>query len=163
MTDPQEPKIDRSGIHIERDLARSVAIEEELDSNVLTPFLFPSPMRRRAAGWVLLAGGVVAAISFDGGWMPALGFLALAIWQFASAWPLNVDEHEALGVAGQAVDFPVGHASAAVTFKGIRSRPRWAVILYSGTEPPDRRALVVVDAISGDVVEDVYIEAVPGV
>lgn len=163
MTDSQEPKVDRTGIHIERDLAESVAIEEELDSNVLTPFLFPSPMLRRASGWVLLVGGVITAVSFEGGWIPALGFLALAVWQFASSWPLNIDEHGALGLAGQAVDFPVGHASAAVTFKGIRSRPRWAVILYSATDPPDRRGLVVVDAVSGDVVEDVYIEAVPAV
>jgi hypothetical protein len=92
-----------------------------------------------------------------------LGFLVLAVWQFVSAWPLNVDESEGLAIAGRAVDFPVGHASAAVTFKGIRSRPRWAVIVYSGTEPPDRRGLVVVDAVDGAIAEDVYIETIPRV
>ncbi len=161
MSDVPERKVDRTGIHIERDLAESVAIDEELDSNVLTPFLFPSPERRRAAGWVFAVGALVVALSFDGGWIPAIGFVALAAWQFASAWPLNIDEHQALASAGQAVDFPVGHASAAVTFRGWRSRPRWAVIVYSGTEPPDRRGLVVVDGVDGSVVEEVYVEEIP--
>lgn len=163
MTDASDPKMDRSGIHIDRELADSVAIEEELDANVLAPFRFPSPMRRRASGWVFVVAAVIATISFDGGWIGGLGFIALAVWQFASAWPLNIDEHQALRIAGQAVDFPVGHASAAVTFKGIRSRPRWAVILYSGTEPPDQRSLVVVDAVSGALAESVYTETIPAV
>lgn len=163
MSDPERPKIDRSGIHIERDLATSVAIEEELDSNVLTPFMFPPPTRRRAAGWVYLVGALVLAVTVRGGWIPAIGLLALAGWQFASAWPLNLDENDALRTGASSVDFPVGHASAAVTFKGWRSRPRWAVVLYSAAEPPDQRGLVVVDAVDGTVVEDVYVEEIPGV
>ncbi|REK17472.1 MAG: hypothetical protein DWQ40_09325 [Actinobacteria bacterium] len=158
-----DARIDRSGIHIEKDLADAVAIEEELDSNVVGPYRFPSPQRRRTAGWVYVAAALIVAITVDGGWVPAIGLLALAAWHFASAWPLEVDENSALRVAGQAVEFPVGHASGAVTFKGWRSRPRWAVILYSGTEPPDRRALVVVDAVNGGVAEDVYVEDIPAV
>ncbi|MGH8915577.1 MAG: hypothetical protein ACRDZM_13795, partial [Acidimicrobiia bacterium] len=92
---------------------------------------------------------------------PAIGLLALSAWNFASAWPLKVDESRALSLAGAAVDFPVGHASAAVTFRGIRSRPRWSVILYSAAEPPDMRALVVVDAQTGELAETPYVEAIP--
>jgi hypothetical protein len=163
VTSPEQPKIDRSGIFIERDLADSVAIEEELDSSVLEPFRFPSPERRRTAGWIFLVTALIVASTVDGGWVPAIGLTLLAAWQFASAWPLNLDERDALEEAGQAVDFPVGHASAAVTFKGWRSRPRWAVILYSAHEPPDERALVVVDAVDGGIVEDVYVESIPEV
>jgi hypothetical protein len=164
MTDPSEPKrVDREGIFIERDLADSVAIEAELDSNVVGPYRFPSPMRRRIAGWVFVVGAVLALVLIDGGWIPAIGFVALAAWQFASSWPLDVDEHRALSIAGAAVDFPVGHASAAVTFKGLRSVPRWSVVLYSATEPPDQRALVVVNAVTGEVAEAPYVESVPGV
>lgn len=158
-----EKRIDRSGIHIEKDLARSVAIEEELDANVVGPFQFPPPSRRRSAGWVFLVAAVIVALTVEGGWVPAIGLVLLAGWQFASAWPLNVDEHRAMQVAGQAVPFPVGHASGAVTFRGWRSRPRWAMILYSASEPPDQRALVVVDAVDGTVAEDVYLEDVPEV
>ncbi|MGH8913870.1 MAG: hypothetical protein ACRDZM_05055, partial [Acidimicrobiia bacterium] len=144
MSDDREPRVDRSGIFIERDLADSVAIEEELDSNVVGPYRFPHPTRRRTAGWVFVVAAVITMIVIDGGWLPAIGLLALSAWNFASAWPLKVDESRALSLAGAAVDFPVGHASAAVTFRGIRSRPRWSVILYSAAEPPDMRALVVV-------------------
>lgn len=159
----EEKRIDRSGIHIEMDVARSVAIEDELDANVVGPYRFPPPTRRRSAGWVFLVAAVVVTTTISSGWIPATGLVALAAWQFASAWPLNVDEHQAMAAAGQAVEFPVGHASGAVTFKGWRSRPRWAMVLYSASEPPDRRALVVVDAVDGEIVEDVYVEDIPEV
>jgi hypothetical protein len=153
-------KVDREGIHIDRDLADEIAIEDELDANVVGPFLFPSPERRRSAGWVFVAAGVIAGLTIDGGWLVAIGFGLLASWQFLSAWPLNIDENTAMTVAGGAVDFPVGHASAAVRFHGWRSRPRWAVVLYSASEPPDQRGLVVLDAVNGDVVETPYVETI---
>lgn len=163
MTQEDPKRVSREGIVIERDLAEALAIEEELDSSVVGPYRFPSPGRRRISGWVLLVGAVLCAWLIELGWIPALGFVALAAWQFLSAWDLEVDDHQALERAAAAVDFPVGHASAAVTFKGWRSRPRWSVILYSAAEPPDRRALVVIDAVTGNVVEDVYAEDVPDV
>ena len=159
MTD-DSGKVDREGIHIDRDLADEIAIETELDSNVAGPFLFPSPMRRRLAGWVFIVAGVIAGLTIDGGWLVAVGFGLLALWQFLSAWPLNVDENEAMTIAGGEVDFPVGHASAAVRFHGWRSRPRWAVVLYSAAEPPDLRGLVVLDGVNGEVVETPYVETI---
>jgi hypothetical protein len=163
MTEPETPRVDRSGIHIDRDLAESLAIEEELDSSVVGPYRFPSPMRRRISGWVFVGAAVLAMLVIDGGWLPAIGLFALAAWNFASSWPLSVDESRALSLAGAAVPFPVGHASAAVTFRGFRSRPQWSVVLYSAEEPPDRRALVVVDAVSGEVADEPYVEDVEGV
>jgi hypothetical protein len=112
---------------------------------------------------VFVAAAVIAMVVIDGGWLPAIGLMALAAWNFASAWPLAVDEGQALAIAGAAVGFPVGHASAAVTFRGLRSRPRWSVVLYSAEEPPDQRALVIVDAVSGEVAEEPYVEPVEGV
>jgi hypothetical protein len=160
MSGREEPRVDRSGIHIDKELAESLAIEEELDSNVVGPYRFPSPTRRRIAGWLFVVAAAITMVLIDGGWLPAIGLVALAAWNFASAWPLSVDETKALSVAGSVVDFPVGHASAAVTFRGFRSRPRWSVILYSASEPPDQRALVVVDAVSGEVAEEPYVEEV---
>lgn len=163
MTDSESPRVDREGIHIERDLADAVSIEEGLDSNVVGPYRFPTPMRRRIAGWVFVVGAALTVVLLDDGWIPALGFAALALWQFSASWPLNIDEHKALAIAGSAVDFPVGHGSAAVTFRGLRSVPRWSVVLYSAAEPPDQRALVIVDAVTGEVAEEPYVEAVPEV
>jgi hypothetical protein len=161
VTDDQEPRVDRSGIFIERELADVIAIEDDLDSNLVGPYRFPAPTRRRTAGWVLVVAAVVTALVVDGGWLPAIGLVVLALWNFASAWPLAVDETRALAIAGAAVGFPVGHASAAVTFRGLRSRPRWSVVLYSAEEPPLLRSLVVVDAVSGEIAGLPYVEDVP--
>jgi hypothetical protein len=156
----EERRIDREGIHIERDLADQIAIEDELDANVEGEYRFPAPSRRRISGWVYLVAGVAAALTIDGGWMVGLGFAALAAWQFWSSWPLEVDEHRAMTTAAAAVGFPIGHSSASIRFHGWRSRPRWSVVLYSATDPPDQRALVVVDAVTGEIVESPYVEVV---
>ncbi|MGD2100660.1 MAG: hypothetical protein PVG83_00330 [Acidimicrobiia bacterium] len=158
-----ERRVDLEGIHIDRDLADEVAIEEDLDSNVVGPYLFPSPSRRRIAGWVYLFVGLVATVSIDDGWWIGLGLALLAAWQFASSWPLDVDEHEAMTRAATVVGFPVGHSSAVVRFHGWRSRPRWSVVMYSASEPPDQRALVVVDAVTGEIVEKPYVENIVAV
>ncbi len=163
MNTESDDRIDREGIHIDRDLAESVAIEEELDANVVGIFLFPDPRRRRIAGWVFLVAAAVSVLAIDDGWVVGVGFGLLSLWQFMSAWPLAIDEHQAMTVAGGAVDFPIGHASAAVRFHGWRSRPRWAVVLYSAIEPPDQRGLVVVDAVTGEVVESPYVEDIEAV
>lgn len=155
-----ERRVDREGIHIDRDLADEIAIEEELDANVEGQYRFPSPQRRRLSGWVLAVAALISILSIDGGWPVALGLGLLALWMFLSSWPLSLDEHEALRRAASVVDFPIGHASASVRFHGFRSRPRWSVLLYSASEPPDRRALVLVDAVSGDVIDLPYVEAI---
>lgn len=159
----ETPWIDREGIHIERDLADQVAIEEELDANIEGQYRFPAPARRRISGWIYVLSGVISLFAFDGGWVAAVVFAGLAVWQFVSSWPLEVDEHEAMTTAAAAVDFPIGHSSASVRFHGWRSRPRWSVMLYAATEPPDRRALVVVDAVSGEIVESPYAEEIAAV
>lgn len=155
-----DPEFDREGIYIEREVADQVAIEEELDANIVGPYRFPSPERRRISAWVYLAVALLSAVLIDSGWILAIALLLLAAWHFLAAWPLAVDEHDALTRAASVVDFPIGHSSASVRFVGWRSRPRWSVMLYSATEPPDRRALVLVDAVSGDVIEMPYIEAI---
>jgi hypothetical protein len=159
----QNPNVDRSGIHIERDLADSIAIEEELDANIEGEYRFPSPKRRRIAGWVYLVAGLISGLTFTGGWWVAIGFVVLAAWQFVSAWDLNVDEKEAMTVAASVVQFPIGHAAASVRFTGWRSRPRWSVVMYSATEPPDQRALVLVDAVTGYVIAPPYVEGLAAV
>lgn len=158
MTGEEHPRVDREGIYIDRHLAEEVAIEEELDSSITGELAFPSPRRRRIAGWIYLGAAVVSLGVIPGGWPVAVAMAVVGAWHFLSAWPLAIDEREAMAVAAAAVEFPVGHASAAVRFRGWRSRPRWSVVMYSATEPPDQRALVVVDAVSGLITEPPYSE-----
>jgi hypothetical protein len=75
---------------------------------------------------------------------------------------LRLQPEEALTIAAQRAPFPIGHASAAVIFVGLFSRPRWHVVMYDAAEPPSARALVVVDGIDGAVMGDPYTEAFAG-
>ena len=162
MSDEPQMRVDREGIHIDRALAEAVAIEEELDANLEGEYTFPSPRRRRTAAWVLdvAALAAVGAIEGAGGWIVGATLTLLSLWLFLSAWPVRFNEHDALSKAASAVPFTVGHAAASLRFRGWRSRPVWSVVLYSAAEPPDERALVVIDAVEGELVEAPYVEAV---
>ena len=98
------------------------------------------------------------ALSTPGLWMTAALLAALSAYHRWASWPLSLDQSAALRTAARQVRFGVGHASVAVSFTGIRSRPRWQVILYSPESPPRRRALVEIDGVSGELCSEVYTE-----
>lgn len=152
----EERRVGRDGIHIDREVADAVAIEEDLDANVVGPYRFPDPIRRRVPALIYLALTALVAVVLDP--LPALLPLVLAVWHGLASWPLHVEQEEALAKGATAVGFAVGHASAAVTFHGLRARPHWSVILYSAAEPPDQRALVAIDAVSGEILGEPYVE-----
>lgn len=150
------------GIHIPREVAEAEGVPEDLDANVVGPYRFPDPGRRRIAGAIYLALLVGLVVWRPEGSWPMIGLVGLvAAWHLAAAWPLRVDQEEALLKAGALVPFPVGHASAALTFRGVRARPVWHVVVYSAEDPPSRRALVRLDGLSGEPIGDVYTEDVP--
>ena len=151
----------RDGIVIPSEAARAEAVPEDLDAGAPSPYRFPDPGRRRWASWVYLATAALLAgpaFSEPGLWTVVLLLAAISLYQWWAAWPLALDQAGALRTAAARVPFGVGHASVAVTFRGIRSRPRWQVIVYSSESPPRRRALVEIDGVSGESLEDVYIE-----
>jgi hypothetical protein len=128
------------------------------------PYEFPDNSRRRIPGvmYLVLAAGCIAlyVVRGEGGVLVNEGFLiagiilaGVGLYSFTSGWPMTVDEKQALAAAGEAVGFPVGHASAQQVWRGLRSRPTWRVLCYSADEPPTRRGLVLVDAVDGRVVE----------
>ena len=125
-------------------------------------YTFPDIKRRRTAGWLYLgiAGFCLAAylargddaVMVNGGLLLiAVALLAIGVYHLATAWPLAVRETDALVSAAGEVGFPVGHASAQLGWRGLRSRPTWRILLYSGEEPPAQRGLVLVDAVDGAV------------
>jgi hypothetical protein len=77
----------------------------------------------------------------------------MSIITTTSGWKMTINESEALVRATREAGFAVGHASAQQVWRGIRSRPTWRIFCYSIEEPPARRALVLVDAVDGSVVE----------
>ncbi len=145
-------------LQIDGETARAVGVPDDLDATQREPYTIPTTRRRRTAALVYLGGAVLAAVPvFLGGpgglIVAAAAFAVLAVWHLASSWPIEVLDPEALHAANRAINFPVGHASAAVGFDGWRARPIWNVLVFSADEPPTRRGLVRVDAVDGRVVE----------
>ena len=126
-------------------------------------YMFPDNSRRRWPGAIYLVLALICVAVYviwtdaavvNGGWLFAAALLgAVGLFSITSGWRMNVDEKEALVAAQQAAGFAVGHASAQQVWRGFRSRPTWRVLCYSAEEPPLQRALVLVDAISSEIVE----------
>jgi hypothetical protein len=129
------------------------------------PYRFPENSRRRIPGLIYLVTAALCLLLWlarrDGGVLVNEGFLvvsvvlaAIGLYHLAAGYPLAVRETDALVAASRRVGFPVGHASAQLAWRGLRSRPTWRVLLYSADEPPAKRGLVLVDGVDGHVVAD---------
>ena len=140
-------------------------LPEDLDAaGYVGPYTFPDNSRRRIPGVLYLLVGAACALAWalagDGAVLVNDGFLyvGIALSAFGAycllvGTPLGVDETEALVAATRTAGFPVGHASAQLGWRGLRSRPTWRILLYSAEEPPRQRGLVLVDGIDGQVLE----------
>jgi hypothetical protein len=141
-------------------------LPEDLDVTAYVgPYVFPDIRRRRIAGTLYAILGLflvwAALASANGGLLfGAILLLAIAAYHFAAGWPLKIDQTEALAVASRTVGFPVGHASAQLGWRGLRSRPTWRILLYSAEDPPATRGLVELDAVDAHVIGE-YTEENP--
>ena len=139
-------------------------LPQELDvTGYRGPYTFPDNSRRRIPGVIhlLVAGACLAlwvtradgGVLVNGGMLLAAGLLgAVGAYHLSAGWHLRVRETDALVAASRQVGFAVGHASAQLAWRGLRSRPTWRILLYSTEDPPDRRGLVLVDGVDGSVV-----------
>jgi hypothetical protein len=140
-------------------------LPDDLDAaGFVGPYVFPNNNRRRIPGilylitaaalallWVLRSGD---AVLVNGGFLFAAILLAVVgLYHLVAGWDLDVDERDALVAATSAVGFPVGHASAQLGWRGLRSRPTWRILVYSAETPPEHRGLVLVDGVDGAVLE----------
>jgi hypothetical protein len=139
-------------------------LPRELDVTAYVgPYRFPDNARRRVPGALYLgaaAGSLALWAAYhddgvlvnDGFLWVALLFAALGAYHFLAGPRLHVRETDALAAAARTVGFPVGHASAQLSWRGLRSRPTWRILLYSAEDPPAKRGLVLVDGVDGGVV-----------
>jgi hypothetical protein len=138
-------------------------LPDDLDAaGYVGPYMFPDNNRRRVPGYLYLgiAAGCAAlwatvdSVYVNGGFLGAAVLLAaVGVYQIVSGWNLDVDEQDALVAASKLLDFPVGHASAQMGWRGLLSRPTWRILLYSSENPPQKRGLVLVDGVDGTIVE----------
>jgi hypothetical protein len=149
------------GIEIPREVAESVDLPADLDSGEVGPYRFPDPRRRRISAVVFLVTAVLMWLILPPGvgrFAAVVLALGLATWNAAAAWEVKVDQVQALSLAAPAAPFPIGQISAALTFHGLRARPRWHVLMYESSDPPHQRALVVVDAVTGERMGEPLVE-----
>lgn len=141
-------------------------LPEDLDVTAYVgPYTFPNITRRRIPGVIYSVVGLAslaAWLASDNGGLLFAGVLlvVVAAYHFATAWPLRVDQTAALVIATRAVGFPVGHASAQLAWRGLRSRPVWRILVYSAETPPQTRGLVELDGVDGTVLGE-YTEPNP--
>jgi hypothetical protein len=140
-------------------------LPEDLQPAAAGPHRIPNNNRRRVPA-VLYAAVAVVCLSLwlvrrgddpvlvnEGFLFAAIGLGLFAVYSWFAGYDLDVDERDALVAATRAVGFPVGHASAQLGWRGLRSRPAWRILLYSAENPPAQRGLVLVDGVDGAVLE----------
>lgn len=140
-------------------------LPEDLDAaGYVGPYTFPDNARRRIPGvlYLAIAASLVAlwASADDGAVLVNDGFLWCAaglalfgLYCIVAGTRLQTDETDALVAATKAVGFPVGHASAQLGWRGMRSKPTWRVLVFSSEDPPKQRGFVLVDAADGEIVD----------
>lgn len=171
MKDENKPAVSHNSeaSHNSQPIATADALPADLDPAALNePYLFPNNSRRRICAVLYLLIGLVCvlAVVVEGGdaWVFNDAFLnngvlvggivliLLSLYHAQAGWDLSCDEEQALQAAVRDVGFPVGHASAQLGWRGLRSRPTWRVLLYSNQPSPSHRGLVLVDGINGKII-----------
>jgi len=128
-------------------------------------YIFPDNDRRKVPGYLYLAISTVVLVSSiiwsDSPFISTgliLGAFALGLFGGYSVFAgkkLLVDERSALTAATEACGFPVGHASAQMTWYGAGSKPMWRILLYSADEPPTQRGFVLIDGVNRSVIDSI--------
>lgn len=149
----------------EQDLSDQIdELPEDLNREFASPYEFPDNDRRRIPAVMYLVCGAAAillwALRGDDGILVnrglaigGAGLMAVGLYQFIAGVSLGVDENQALLLATRHLEFAVGHASGQLSWRGLLSRPTWKMLLYSAEDPPSKRALVLVDGVTGDIID----------
>lgn len=151
----------------ERELSDDEVVDELPDelqpALAMGDYVFPNNSRRRIPAILYAVFAVGCAVVYftvddspavNGGWLGAAVLLgAAAVYAWLSGANLDIDERDALVAATIDVGFPVGHASAQLSWRGPLCRPTWRVLLYSAESPPTKRGLLFVDGLDGHIVE----------
>jgi len=128
-------------------------------------YIFPDNDRRRSPGYLYLAIScclLVACIIWRESAFVNTGVIlgsfllgVFGIYSIRAGEKLVFDERLALSKAAEICGFSVGHASAQMTWRGFVSKPMWRILMFSADDPPTTRGFVLIDAISGEVIDSI--------
>lgn len=167
MTDRQDSQAADTDIDLNADLDDEMGDVLPADlqpSEVTELYIFPNNNRRRIPGYLYLFTAAACLVLWflrgdqgvlvnDGFMFAAALLAAIGAYHLIAGWDLDIDESDALVAASAAVGFPIGHASAQMGWRGLRSRPTWRILIYSAENPPLQRGFVMVDGVNGEVLE----------
>lgn len=137
-------------------------LPDDLDvTKYVGPYQFPTPRKRRIAAYGIF---FISSLTLFSGYNSenntligaGLFSIAIGIVFFATAWPLKVNDKEALITAAKQAPFSVGHASAQLSFNGWFSKPTWRVVVFSSDEPPTQRGLIEINAVNSEIVSTYF-------
>lgn len=137
-------------------------LPDDLDATYVGPYLFPNNSRRRipavlymviGAISIALALGVDSPLVNSGMLIAGIGLVVFGLYGLVAGYDTAIEETEALSTAVATVGFPVGYASAQMSWQGWLSRPSWRILVYSYEAQPLKRGLVLVDGVDGRVLE----------
>lgn len=134
------------------------------DDEFVGPHTFPNNNRRRipAVIYILAGAAIMALYSARGSDSPlvnvgllwaGVGLVLFGVYGLVAGWTLRVEESDALVNAARYLGFPLGHSAVQLVWRGWLSRPTWRILTYSTEDPPQQRAMVLIDGISGEVIE----------
>jgi hypothetical protein len=128
-------------------------------------YRIPDTYKRRLAGYLYITTALIFILLyllFQDSPLVNEGFLISGIciaffgaFNFFASVRCAVDEIEALQLASESIGFEVGPASAQLMWRGFRSRPVWRLLAYSLEAIPLKRAVILVDASNGEILEQV--------
>lgn len=141
-------------------------LPEDLQPEFAPAYRMPDNDRRRIPGvmYIVIGAAMAALVLARGGsgvfvnsglLIAAVGLAVFGLYHLSAGQTLSVDENDALVVATRTVEFPVGHASAQLGWRGLRSRPTWRMLIFSPEDPPVTRGLVLVDGVDGSVIDSI--------
>ncbi|MBF82595.1 MAG: hypothetical protein CL522_04290 [Actinobacteria bacterium] len=145
------------------------SLPEDLEVSFTSPdYEIPNNDRRRIAGFLYLVVGVVALglgifalgspLANTGFMYAGIGILCVAFYSFFASASTSIDEGQALLLAESDLGFAAGPASAQMMWRGWGSKPVWRLLIYSQEPHPEFRAVVIIDAGNGEVLERVVEE-----
>lgn len=146
------------------DLEINDSLPEDLQATYgSAEYQIPNNDKRRLAGYIYIGMGIGLTLLFllfkdsalinEGIIISGVCIVVFGFYNLKASVRCEIDETDAVSIASKSLGFPIGPASAQLMWRGFRSRPTWRLLAYSNEKVPLRRALVLIDASTGEVLE----------